>query len=381
MKYLPLIVHNLLRNRRRTALTVTSIAISIFIFAALMSLPALIDQVLRDRAGSLRLVCYNKAGFFFSLPSAYQRRVESVPHVEEVAGESLFMGTYRDPNDLLPSAAIDPDHVREIWPDWGITPDAATAFASTRSGALVSGTLMRRYRWRVGSQIILRGTIYPIDVQLTIVGTLGDKAPPVAVLFQREYLDEALGRPGTINLIWVKVDRSQSIPGVIAGIDERFANSSAETRTETEYALSISQMGGFSLIFQGAKVLAAIVMFAIALVAANTAAMAMRERRKELAVMRAVGFPNRTLFWCIVAEGFAIGIAGWLFGSALAWAGLRLVPYASQTLGVFALVIRLRARVVAESLAFAAAIGLLAGIVPAMLVLRREVVSEIRAVV
>jgi putative ABC transport system permease protein len=381
MKYLPLIIRNLLRNRRRSALTVTSIAISIFIFAGLMSLPAVVDQVLRDRAGSLRLVCYNKAGFFFSLPSAYQRRISSVPHVDAVSGESLFMGTYRDPKDLIPSAAIDPENVRDIWPDWGITPDAAAAFARIRSGALVSETLLRRFRWRVGGQMILRGTIYPIDIQLTIVGTLGEKAPPVAVLFQRDYLDEALGRPGTVNLFWVKVDRSQSIPGVTAEIDERFANSSAETRTETEYGLSISQMGGFRLIFDGAKVLAMIVMLAIALVAANTAAMAMRERRKELAVMRAVGFPNRTLLLCIVAEGLAIGIAGWLFGSALAWAGLRLVPYASRTLGLFALVIRLRARVMAESFAFAAVIGLLAGLVPALMALRREVVSEIRAVV
>ena len=381
MKYLPLIVRNLLRNRRRTALTVTSIAISIFIFAGLMSLPELVNQVLRDRAGSLRLVCYNKAGFFFSLPSAYQQRVASVPHVDAVSGESLFMGTYRDPKDLLPSAAIDPAHVRDIWPDWGITPEAAAAFANIRSSALVSKMLLRRYGWHVGGQIILRGTIYPIDIQLTIVGTLGDKAPPVAVLFQRAYLDEALGRPGNINLMWVKVDRSQSIPGVIAEIDERFANSSAETRTETEYGLSISQMGGFMLIFNGAKALAIIVMFAIALVAANTSAMAMRERRKELAVMRAVGFPNRTLLMCIVVEGLAIGIGGWLIGSAVAWGGLRLVPYASRTLGLFALVVRLRGRVVAEAFAFAAVIGLLAGLLPALLALRREVVSEIRAVV
>ncbi len=381
MKYLPLILRNLLRNRRRTALTVTSIAISIFIFAGLMSLPAVVNQVLRDRAGSLRLVCYNKAGFFFSLPTAYQRRIESVPHVDAVSGESLFMGTYRDPKDLLPSAAIDPEHARDIWPDWGITPEAAAAFARIRSSALVSETLLRRYRWRVGGQMMLRGTIYPIDVQLTIVGALGEKAPPVAVLFQRDYLDEALGRPGTVNLFWIKVDRSQSIPDVIAEIDERFANSSAETRTETEYGLSISQMGGFRLIFDGAKVLATIVMFAIALVAANTAAMAVRERRKELAVMRAIGFPNRTLLLCIVGEGLAIGIAGWLLGSALAWGGLRLVPYASRTLGLFALVIRLRARVMAEAFAFAAVIGLLAGLVPAVVALRREVVSEIRAVV
>jgi len=101
MKYLSLVLINLTRNKRRTILTTLSITVSVFIFASLISLPGLLDQVLRDRANSLRLICHSKAGFSYMLPEAYRRQIESVPHVEAVAGYSVFMGTYRDPNQQI----------------------------------------------------------------------------------------------------------------------------------------------------------------------------------------------------------------------------------------------------------------------------------------
>jgi hypothetical protein len=101
MKFLPLVWRNLLRSKRRTFLTILSVAVSLFVFAALMSLPSVVNQLLRDRAGSLRLVCRSKGGIFYSLPEAYARRILALPHVEAVIGENLFMGTYRRPDDLL----------------------------------------------------------------------------------------------------------------------------------------------------------------------------------------------------------------------------------------------------------------------------------------
>jgi putative ABC transport system permease protein len=380
MRFLRLIVRNLFRNTRRTILTVASVAVSIFVFAALLSLPGVINQILRDRASSLRLVSHSKAGFFYALPEAYRRRIATIPHVEAVSGESVFMGTYRDPKDLIPSAAIDPEQVEEIWPDWAISREEGERFRRARGAALVGPTLMRLYRWKLGDQVTLRGTIYPVDVQVEIVGTLGDKAPPIALLFRRDRLDEALGRPGTVNLFWVKVDSSRSIPGVIAEIDERFANSAAETMTETELGISVSQMGGLRVILAGSKVLAAIVIFAIALVAANTAAMSVRERRQSFAVMRAIGFTRELLLCCLAGEGLLIGVAGGLLGCVSALAILRLVPYLSRSLGMLALLITLPRRVMAQSFAVAALIGILSALAPAIIALRREISGELRAV-
>jgi len=115
MKYLPLIMRNLLGNRRRTAL-VTSIAISIFIFAALMSLPSIVNRIMADRAASLRLISTSSASFFYPLPSEYGRRIAAMPHVDAVSGSKLFFSTYRDPRDPVGGLAVDPEAIEEVWP-------------------------------------------------------------------------------------------------------------------------------------------------------------------------------------------------------------------------------------------------------------------------
>ena len=151
-------------------------------------------------------------------------------------------------------------------------------------------------------------------------------------------MEELLGRPGTVNLFWVKVDRSQSAPEVIAAIDGMFANSAHETATETEVALIKSQVvGNLGLMVQGSKFLAAIVMFTIALVAANTAAMAVRERRHEIAVMRAIGFTRNSIISRIVVEGLIVGVTGGALGCGLAYMGFELLPYVAGALGPLAL--------------------------------------------
>ncbi|HYB89760.1 MAG TPA: ABC transporter permease [Candidatus Binataceae bacterium] len=381
MKFLPLVLRNLRRNRRRTILTVLSIAVSIFVFAALISMPSLIQQILRDRANSLRLISFCKAGFFYPLPEAYVGRIQSIPHVEAVAGETIFMGTYRDPKDLVPSAALDPDHVEDIWGDWKVGRADAEEFRRVKTGALVGPTLLSRFRWKVGDRVTLRGTVFPVDVELTIVGTLGGTAPPYALMFRRDYLDEVLGRPGTVNLIWIKVDSSKWIPSVIADVDEKFANSSAETKTQSELGVSLSQMGAWRPLIDGIEGIALVVIFAIGLVAVNTAAMSIRERRQELAVMRAIGFTRPVIVSCLVSEGLLIGALGGGLGCLAAYLGLKLVPYASESLGMFAFMLVMSRKVAAESLLVAILIGLGSSILPASAATRGDVAGSLRAVI
>ncbi len=381
MKYFGLVFRNLSRNKRRTILTTLSITVSVFIFATLISLPGLINQVLRDRANSLRLICHSKASLFYLLPEAYRRQIERVPHVQAVAAYSVFMGTYRDPNEQLGILAVDDDHLREIFPDWEISAETEKEFKDLRTAALVATALMDAYRWKVGDTIILRGTLYPVDLQLKIVGTLNEAAAGPRVIFRRDYMEELLGRPGTVNLFWVKVDRSQSAPEVIAAIDEMFANSAHETATETEVALIKNQLvGNLGLLVNGSKFLAAIVMFTIALVAANTAAMAVRERRHEIAVMRAIGFTRNSIIWRIVAEGLIVGVTAGAFGCGLAYFGFRLLPHVSGALGPLALALMLSPRIIAYSFMIAALIGAASAFIPAALTTRHDISEELRAI-
>jgi putative ABC transport system permease protein len=381
MKYLPLVLINLTRNKRRTILTVLSITVSVFIFASLISLPALLDQVLRDRANSLRLICHSKAGFFYMLPEAYRRQIEAVPHVDAVAGYSVFMGTYRDPNEQIGILAMDDDHIREIFPDWEVSAQAEHEFKGMRTAGLVSTTLMKNYGWKVGDTVMLRGTLYLVDLQLTIVGVLNGEAAGPRIIFKRDYMEELLHRPGTVNLFWVKIDRSQSAPAVIGAIDEMFANSAHETVTETEVELIKNEMASnISLLLSGAKFLAVIVIFTIGLVAVNTAAMAVRERRHEMAVMRAIGFTRNSIIARILVEGLIVGVTSGALGCGLAVLGFEVLPYLSGALGPLAMALTLSPRVVAYSFMLAALIGAASGFIPATLATRGDISTELRAV-
>jgi putative ABC transport system permease protein len=381
MNYLSLVLRNLTRNKRRTILTTLSITVSVFIFASLISLPGLLNQILRDRANSRRLITHSKSSLFYMLPESYRRRIESMPHVEAVAAYSVFLTTYRNPSEQLAALAVDDDHVREIFPDWEISAETEHEFESMRTAALVATNLMKLYGWRVGQTIMLHGTQYPVDLQLTIVGELNEEASGPRIIFRRDYMEELLGRPGTANLFWVKIDSSQSAPEVIAAIDEMFANSQNETATETEVALIKNQIGGqMGLMLNGAKFLAAIVMFTIALVAANTAAMAVRERRHEMAVMRAIGFTRHSIVARILVEGLIVGVIGGALGCTLALIGFDLLPHVSGALGPLALAMTVQPRIVAYSFLIAALIGAASGFIPATLATRGDIATELRAI-
>ena len=134
MKYAALVLKNLTRNRRRTILTVLSIAVSLFIFSALASLPTVANQILADSASSVRIACHNKAGLAYSLPEAYKQRIAATPHVVAVIAESWFGGIYHEVSDEFPNLAVDPEQIDVMWPDWGIVARSDRAIQTPAHG-------------------------------------------------------------------------------------------------------------------------------------------------------------------------------------------------------------------------------------------------------
>jgi putative ABC transport system permease protein len=377
---LHLVLVNLLRNPRRAILTTLAIAISIFVLSVLLSLPAIADRILGDRASSLRLVCHSKAGMLYALPEAYRRKIEGRRDVQAVAAFTFFLGIYHEPTDQFPNAAVDHEQIDVIWPDWGITPAAVADFKRLRTACLAGPALMQRLHWHVGQQITLRGTVYPVNLTFQIVGVLGDKAPPPILLFRRDYLDEATNHAAQVNMYWVKVDSSDAISRVADDIDQMFANSSAETRTESEFAFFSNVLSNFRVIFAIARVFGLIVAITIALVAANTAAMSIRERQTEIAVMRAIGFQASTIISALVGEGSIMGFVGGVLGCAAAYAVLRGLTLGSAALGPLGLALRVPGVVVVEAMTVAMLIGGGSGLVPAVIAARRNIVDAIRHV-
>lgn len=381
MKYLTIVLRNLGRNRRRTLLTVISIAISVFIFAALMSLPAVVNQILRDRISALRLICHNKAGFSFPLPQAYSRAIAGVPHVDAVTGYSVLITTYRNPSERVMIAGVNPAVLREMWPDWGISAAAADQFQRSRTDAMVSRDLMRRFGWKLGDHVTLHSMLPPADVDFTIGATFGAHGPDNAVFLPLDRIQRIQGQEGKVVLFWLRVDSTAAVAQVIREIDERFANSANQTTTESESALARNQLRNYRLIFVGAKAIAGVVLFAIVLVAVNTAAMAVRERRHEFAVLRAIGFTQGSVVALVLGEGAMVGLASGLLGCGVAYLALTNLPRFSATLGPIANILHLVPGVAAESIALAGAIGLLSAAIPAVAVARHPISDEIRALI
>jgi putative ABC transport system permease protein len=370
---------NLTRSKRRTILTILSIAVSLFIFAAMISMPVLFNQVLTARASSLRIACHNKAGFVYWLPEAYKQRIAATPHVEAVAAQSWFGGIYHDPTEQFPNFAIDHEDIEKIYPDYGLTPEVVGAFKAERTATLVGLDTMRRFGWKVGDRIMLRGTIYPINVTLHIVGTLGDTAPPNFLMFRRDYLDEATGHKGLVGMYWLSVDRSESVPMVIASLDESFANSDAETQSESEAAFLSNFLSSTRSFFVLAEVFGVIVVCTIGLVAANTAAMSIRERRGEIAVMRSIGFSSRTILSLLLSESALIGMVGGVLGVALAAAALRVFGMNVPSIGALR-ISGLPPAAIGYSLIVAVLIGVLSGFFPARAAARQNIVDALRMV-
>jgi putative ABC transport system permease protein len=267
-----------------------------------------------------------------------------------------------------------------LFPDWGITPDLAARLEHSRSSALVSPAMMKRFDWKVGDNITFHAPSLPTDLDVTIAGVLGGGSPPpTIVIVPFERLNQMGGNLNKAVLFFIRIDRSENATMVIHAIDDRFANSTYETITETELGMAQQRLQQFRLLFVGVQVIAVIVAMVIGLVAANTAAMSVRERRHELAVMRSIGFTRAMLVGSIVAEGVAIGIIAGAIGAGLAYVVMHFIG--SYLLFAGRLVLAVTPSVAIGSIALSATIGLLSAAIPALNATRQDIAAALRATV
>jgi putative ABC transport system permease protein len=379
VKFAWLILRSLRRNRRRNILTATSIAISIFMFCGLASVAAIPALLMRGSAGSRRLVCSSAAGMTYPLPESYVRKISALPRVNMVQAWEFLPSEFHGASDQFLSYAIDPTNMRELWPEWGVSASAAAAFEHQRTAALVGPDLMRRHGWRVGQQIILHEMIPGPDVPVEIVGVMNpgssSTGPLNMLALRRDYYESLKGMPGLVSLIWIQVDRLDSIDSAIASIDETFRNSEHETKTEAEGQFTRNVFSSLASIFTLATVLGVIVVGVVTLVAANTAAMSIRERGRELAVMRAIGFNPGTVLVYLVSEVSLIAIAGGLVGGLMTW--LVLGRFAPALPGVN-VPLPMSPGIIPTGIALALIVGLVSSFVPAWFATRRDIVTGLR---
>ncbi len=319
-----LIARNARRNLRRTILTTLTVALATFIFTVLVSVPASMDRIISDASTTLRLIVNNKTAPWYDLPARYCDTISKLPGCAACVAITGWPATWRDVSEPVFVAAAGPE-VGNVFPDYALSSEHQAAVAREKRGAIVGEVLMKKYGWKLGDQVTLRSTSPPaMDLTFVILGTIQSRHYPNTFLMNRSYLMESYKAHGMgdVDFAWqliVRADSPDHLAMLAKEIDERFANSDAETRSETESdALStgLSSLGNVrGIIFS----LCAIVILTVMLIAANSTAMMVRERISEVAVMRALGFSRGVMGGLLFGECGIIGVVGGGVGAGLAY--------------------------------------------------------------
>jgi putative ABC transport system permease protein len=379
MRYLPLVLANLGRHKRRTVLTVLSVALALFLFASLQTVVTTIAAA-ANFGSARRLVSTNATGIVFTLPISYANRLQAVPGVEAVSWANWFGGRYGDGKRFFAQFAVDPESYLEMYPEIVLPEDQKQAFLRERSSAIVGVRLLEVFGWRVGQDVTVQGTIFPGDWTFTIRGAYTPSDPVInddMMIFRHDYLEERLGRPGMAGWYILRIDNPDNAGRVAKAIDDQFKNSSSPTKTGTEQAFnaSFATMWGNVSLLMGTIGMA--VVFAILLVTANAMMMSARERTREVAVLKTIGFTDATLFGLVMLEAGAIALVGALLGLGGAKLLYRATNFnAAGFLPGF--------DVTASTLLWGAVVALLlmlaSGLIPALRAARLPVVQALRQV-
>ncbi len=380
MRFFRLIWANLLRKKVRTTLTIGSFMVALFLYGLLVAIRVAFNGG-ADVAGVDRLSVINKTSLIMPLPYSYKERLAAMPGIAGVTFATWFGGVYQDEKNFFPQFAVDADSWLKVYSEYVVPEDQRRAFLADRQGCLVGRKLAKRFGFKVGDRIPLRGTIWTGAWEFNVAGIYDGNRPEVdttPLLFRYDYLEERrnFGK-GTVGWYVVKLGNPDDAVAVTKRIDDAFANSPYETLTQTEKAFAASfakQMGNIEFLVM---VIGSVVFFTLLLVAGNTMAIAVRERTGELAVLKTVGFTDVGVLGLVMAETFIIAGQGGVLGLALA----KLFTLGGDPTGGFlGGNFYLGWGSLGLGLALAMAVGGAAGILPATAAMRLKVVDALRRV-
>jgi putative ABC transport system permease protein len=385
MKYLQFLVRNLLRNRRRTFLTITSIAVSLFLVTMLRTVLTQLESPPETPESALRLITRHRVSLANMLPVSYRAKIMQVKGVQAAVGAMWFGGVYKDPKNFFPQFSVDTDHFFDVNADMEVSQDQKAAFLADRTGAIVGDNLADRFGWKVGDKINLTGALFVFNPELTVRAIYSKGSDDGSSLFFHwEYFNEGLKSSGFegsdfTGTFSIRVRTAEQVPAVAAQVDELFRNSTAPTKTESEKAFVLgflTMMGNVRLLIM---TISSVVIFTIVLVASNTMAMSIRERVREIGILKALGFKKSHVLFFLVGESTLLAVTGALIGSLGARMLFSRVKMSSLTAGFVQ-----RFDVTFGTILISAAIGLFVGVVaagvPAWQASRRGVVDALRGI-
>lgn len=382
MKFAGLIFANLFRKRVRLALTIGSFAVALFLFAFLGVVRNAFNRG-ADVAGADRLVIINRTSIINTIPLSYRDQILRIPGVKYITHNNWFGGIYKDEKNFFPQFVIDPDNQRQVFPEFIVPDDQWNAFLRDREGAIVGERTMERFHWKVGDRIPIITTLWGGGSwEFNIDGVYHGKQrqdDETQFWLRWDYFEERVPErvKGQIGWYVLRVDDPDQSPRIAKAIDAQFENSPFETRTETESAFAAGWVKQFGNIQFLIVAIGSVVFFTLLLVTGNTMAIAVRERTPELAILKAVGFSDRSVLLFVLGESLVIALIGGLLGLGLA---VVAVPVLSQALNGMLPQLLLSPALLGFGLFTALAVGVISGVLPGIAAMRMRVVNALRRV-
>jgi len=382
VSYFPLIWSSLTRRKLRSVLTAFCIVVAFILYGYLCAIGRALDQGV-SVAGADRLIVRHRVSITQPLPESYQKRIATVSGVEAVTHASWFGGIYQEPKNFFAQMAVIPEPYLAMYPEFLLPEDQKQAWIRNRSAAIVGRKTAERFGWKIGDRIPLQATIWikkdgtgAWEFELVGIYDGAEQGTDTTnFYFHYEYLDEARAfGEGWVGWYLVRVANPAQADSVAARIDDLFANSSAETKAETEGAFLrgwARQIGDITTILSA--ILAA-VFFTILLVAGNTMAQSVRERTEELGLLKSLGFTHARVLALVLAESCLLAVLAGSIGLATAAA---LISRGDPTGGILPLFFLPRAAL-ARGVGIALLLGILAGAMPAWQAMRLQIADALR---
>ncbi len=368
---------NAFRNLRRSILTVLSIGFSLLLLTLMMAIWKNFYLQKGTEVSALRLVTRHKVSLAFEMPSYYREKIRAIPGVANVVPGNWFGGKYKDDksNNFFAQFGTDPDEFFQVYKDWKITDDEIAAWQHDRAGCVVDSALAKKFGWKLGQRIIIVGTIFPVDLELNIRGFYTAPDDTGSLYYNQKYVEEAVpylkGQQGFYTIL---AQSAADVPKIQAAVDETFHSAPQPTKTETEKAFQLGFLAMLGNVKAFILSICGAVVFAILLVSANTMAMSIRERTREVAVLKTLGFTRQTVLSLFVGEAVVLALIGGIAGSLVA----LLLGLGAAKAGGFAGALKVSFGTMLVAWAAAAVMGFFSALVPAYHASRLGIVEGLR---
>lgn len=372
------ILKNALRNKRRALLSVSSVAVSLFLLVTLQVALRELTLPPPSAGAELRVAVRNKISLTNPLPARQRGIIEKIPGVVAVSPFTWFGGRYQNEEGMsFAQFAMDPAKLQSVFGEAKMEPEGYERFKASKDACVLGKITADKYHLKVGDRITLDSTVYPGSLTFTIAGIYAGTPDDRNMLFRQDYLDESIGTPGYVGMWWLKVRSADDMVPVIKAINAAFQNTSAEVRAESERTFQlgfISMLGNIKTLIAS---ISTVVVFTLVLVTASTMSMAVRERFRELAILKALGYRRRELFAFILAESFGLAAAGALLGIGAAYSLYTFGDIQKITAGIF-VSFEVTPRIMGFAALVAVLLGILSAIAPSLSAARMSVVGGLK---